>query len=324
MYEAVGTRAQGLGGAFVAVADDATATWWNPAGLATGAYFNAIIERGRTTEPSDPSIPRPIPGGGSRVGAQRQSVDGFVFAVPSLGLSYFRVRTGELRSATSTGVDGADRQDLGAAEFDGRQISISQYGATFGQSLGGHIVLGSTVKLVRASATNGVVSGGNTGLDSLDDLDGDTETKADLDIGAMVSFPRVRLGVAARNIRQPEFTSGDQVGVLKRKVRTGVAWLVGKHGILDGFTASGDADLTRTMTLFGEVRHVAGGAEVWLFGRHLGIRGGLTGNTIGPMRRAVSMGASVAPATGFFIEAARTTGADESLKGWSAALRVSF
>ena len=46
IYETVGTRAQGMGGAFVAVADDATATWWNPAGLATGAYFSTVIERG--------------------------------------------------------------------------------------------------------------------------------------------------------------------------------------------------------------------------------------------------------------------------------------
>src|SRR5437762_12072611 len=41
--EVVGVRAQGMGGAFTAVADDATATWWNPAGLARGAYFNAIV-----------------------------------------------------------------------------------------------------------------------------------------------------------------------------------------------------------------------------------------------------------------------------------------
>ena len=40
IYESVGIRAQGMGGAFVAVADDATATWWNPAGLASGAYFS--------------------------------------------------------------------------------------------------------------------------------------------------------------------------------------------------------------------------------------------------------------------------------------------
>src|SRR5881398_1203079 len=41
-FELVGIRAQGMGGAFVAVADDASATWWNPAGLASGAYFNVL------------------------------------------------------------------------------------------------------------------------------------------------------------------------------------------------------------------------------------------------------------------------------------------
>src|SRR3954463_13304902 len=40
----IGTRAQGMAGAFTAVADDATAAWWNPAGLATGSFFSAIIE----------------------------------------------------------------------------------------------------------------------------------------------------------------------------------------------------------------------------------------------------------------------------------------
>ncbi len=39
IYETVGIRAQGMAGAFVAVADDSTATWWNPAGLATGALL---------------------------------------------------------------------------------------------------------------------------------------------------------------------------------------------------------------------------------------------------------------------------------------------
>ena len=44
MYEIVGTRAQGMAGAFVAVADDATATWWNPAGIATGALLGVSME----------------------------------------------------------------------------------------------------------------------------------------------------------------------------------------------------------------------------------------------------------------------------------------
>ena len=33
----VGTRAAGMGGAFVGVADDASAIYWNPGALATGS-----------------------------------------------------------------------------------------------------------------------------------------------------------------------------------------------------------------------------------------------------------------------------------------------
>ena len=42
LIEDIGIRAQGMAGAFVAVVDDATATWWNPAGLATGAFFSGV------------------------------------------------------------------------------------------------------------------------------------------------------------------------------------------------------------------------------------------------------------------------------------------
>jgi hypothetical protein len=38
--ESVGERAQGMGGAFVAVADDGSATWWNPAALAAGPFVD--------------------------------------------------------------------------------------------------------------------------------------------------------------------------------------------------------------------------------------------------------------------------------------------
>ena len=44
IFESVGTRALGMGGAFVAVADDASAVWWNPAGLIVGQPFGATIE----------------------------------------------------------------------------------------------------------------------------------------------------------------------------------------------------------------------------------------------------------------------------------------
>jgi len=38
----VGARAVGMGGAFVAVADDATAPWWNPAGLVYLPYREVL------------------------------------------------------------------------------------------------------------------------------------------------------------------------------------------------------------------------------------------------------------------------------------------
>ena len=41
----VGTRASGMAGAFVAVADDATAVYWNPAGVATGSSSACVGRR---------------------------------------------------------------------------------------------------------------------------------------------------------------------------------------------------------------------------------------------------------------------------------------
>ena len=42
----VGARARGMGGAFVAVADDASATWWNPAGLPATLIFDGVADVG--------------------------------------------------------------------------------------------------------------------------------------------------------------------------------------------------------------------------------------------------------------------------------------
>jgi hypothetical protein len=42
--ESVGSRAQGMAGAFVAVADDATAPYWNPAGPATAGPAGAVFD----------------------------------------------------------------------------------------------------------------------------------------------------------------------------------------------------------------------------------------------------------------------------------------
>src|SRR6478752_2017533 len=54
----VGVRAAGMGGAFVAVADDATAVHWNPAGLATGSFFSLVIDRNAVNTDEQTLAPR--------------------------------------------------------------------------------------------------------------------------------------------------------------------------------------------------------------------------------------------------------------------------
>jgi hypothetical protein len=313
MFEAVGTRAQGMGGAFVAVADDATASWWNPAGLATGAYLNAVIEKGRTTEPADPE---------ATLDASRTSTGGFAVAFPALGLSYYRLRTSEIAASTVPAADG--RQDPGVTRRVARSLRYSQFGSTVGQSLGQHFVIGSTLKLVRAGQMSGVTLDAGGSLDSVDDFSPPVKTRVGLDVGAMASFPSVRVGFTVRNVHQLNIGSDDEPLRLKRRARAGLAVLTGQHGMLSAVTAAADADLTGTDTAFGRVRHVATGVEAWMFGRHLGLRGGITMNSVGELRPVTSLGASVAPKTGFFVDAAWSDGRDGSLRGWTTSLRVSF
>jgi long-subunit fatty acid transport protein len=85
--DTVGVRASGMGGAFTAVADDATASWWNPAGMAGGAYFNALIEWGAQTEPRSERT-----AAGDPQSASRANTRSFAVAFPALGLSYYRLR----------------------------------------------------------------------------------------------------------------------------------------------------------------------------------------------------------------------------------------
>src|SRR5689334_7691268 len=123
MYETVGVRAQGMGGAFVAVADDATTTWWNPAGLIL-TYFSAVIDQARLDDPADPA-----PGSAQ----SRSETRTFSVAFPALGLSYYRLRISEIAATGSTGAQGALRQDQGVVGSGVRSMVTDQIGATIGQ-----------------------------------------------------------------------------------------------------------------------------------------------------------------------------------------------
>jgi hypothetical protein len=278
--DSVGIRAQGMGGAFTALADDASATWWNPAGLASGAYFNALIEYGR-----------PLDGETDRRGV--------AVAFPALGLSYYRLTVSEIRPSGSTGTSAGGRQDPGTGLV--RSLEVSQFGATVGQSVGGHLVLASTLKLLRAA--------------------GDTE--AGLDIGAIVALGAMRAGVMVRNVREPTFGEGEAAMTLGRQVRAGVAVSsVGRRVV--GATVTADADLRAVATALGDERRIGVGAEIWTPRRSLGLRGGISANTIGERRSAPSAGASLAVGRGVFVDGQITRGSDLLRRGWGADLRLTF
>ena len=61
VFESVGERALGMGGAFVAVADDATAVHWNPAGLVTGPAAGMTIGWGWFQIGNQDAVPLPGP-----------------------------------------------------------------------------------------------------------------------------------------------------------------------------------------------------------------------------------------------------------------------
>jgi hypothetical protein len=313
--DTIGTRAQGMGGAFTAIADDATATWWNPAGLAAGAYFNLILEAGSQQEPA---ADRAVPG-------RRVTSRGFAVAYPALGLSYYRLGVSEIGPTGSTADRAAGRQeDKGAAPIRLRSLRLHQFGVTAGQSLGAHLVVASTVKLVRAGAAAEVRDQTATSLDTADDLSPKAELHAGLDLGAMAKFHAVTLGLMVRNLKESTFDNGPDAFTLTRHARAGLA--VGSTGGSGAaqITVAADADLTRIDGVFGEERRFGVGAEVWTASRRFGFRGGAGGNFVEPVRAAPSGGVSVAIRPGTYMDAHVTWGSDEVRRGWGATFRVTF
>jgi hypothetical protein len=125
-------------------------------------------------------------------------------------------------------------------------------------------------------------------------------------------------------VTTPEFGQGNEHFELKRQARAGVAVLAKSKGMVEALTVAADADLTRTATPFGDVRHVALGGEAWLAKRRVGFRGGVAANTIGERRTTTSTGVSVKTVSVLYIEAARTFGSDQSVRGWSTTARIAF
>lgn len=119
--EPVGVRAAGMGGAFTAVADDATAAYWNPAGLASGAFVGLTVDVNSFG---------------------RAAVPFAGLATPPFGISYFR-------TTSSTAAAATDRN--GAIE----DMSVHHAGATVVQSIGDtSLAVGATLGLVHGNGAN--------------------------------------------------------------------------------------------------------------------------------------------------------------------------
>lgn len=311
MTESIGIRAQGMGGAFTAVADDSTATWWNPGGLAAGAYFNTIIETDR--------LQQPVPDG--PVPAWENTTGGFSAAYPALGLSYYRLKLTGIQPMASTAGGSAGRQDQQSSDIRLQSLVLSQFGATVGQSLGNHLVVASTLKLVHGSVAMEIRPPAEASLDAAADLDGESEWHTGLDIGALARFGRIRLGLMVRNATEITFAEGEQREVvLDRHFRAGVA-LSSRSNLTIVAT---DVDVTTTMLPTGEERRAAAGVETWSKTRRYGFRGGVSLNTLDREQIAVSGGVSAAVRSGTYVDVSATGGSDDSRRGWGFALRVTF
>ena len=311
-FEAVGPRALGMGGAFVAVADDSSATWWNPAGLATGPFLDLAIAR--VSGEADARLP-----------AVRTGLWSFSVATPPLGVSYYRLQITDIRANTPTEPADGGREDR-AAGMGIRSLSVSQFGVTVLHTITTGVSAGATVKYLRGTsrvrAPEAVDSpfGLSDLLDQGDDLSGGAgRGTMDIDLGVLATIGAVRLGATARNLREPRF--GDSR--LSRQVRVGVAFDGAAAGTMP-LMASMDVDLRRYATATGDRRVIAIGGEHWMRPGRVALRGGARFNTVGEQDRTVSAGASVAARAGLFVEGFAAVGSETSERGWGVAARVSF
>ena len=254
-FGGIGTRAEGMGGAFVAVADDATALYWNPAGLATGATFDFQVSGGLT--------PVPVPG------SDPNGTNFFIgAAMPVLGIELLPHSYSS--SAHLTDKTG-DREGCRSV-FSRPQTS----GVTVVQTIVPNVVIGTTARLVR---------GGIEGFRS--------RTTARLRCwghGAGGERPSRNHRPEPQSARVSKRRRGRSK--MRRQVRAGAALAPRSlpSGVHGPFSLAIDADLVKTPSATGDVRMAAIGGEYWIGQGRLGARGGVRWNTLDTAHRAISGG----------------------------------
>lgn len=310
----------------MAVADDATAVYWNPAGLANAGVVDACLQRTASEAPLGQGQ-MPADAGGWRAAT---TFSGFAF--PSLGVSYLRTRVQRAFAPTAEPNDSRQIDRPGMASVS--SLATDQVGVTLLQTLLSNLVAGTTLKLVRGSFATGTAPSASlsASLDQAGGLSGTAATRLDLDVGVLGFVGPMRFGLTAHNLRQPDFgPAGDTSGAgrLRRQVRVGLALTPGfvvnrTAASRPSLTIAVDADLTRSVTPTGDARHVAAGVEGWLLGRRLGVRGGVRANTLGERRPMATAGASIGLRDGLLVEGEFARGGEAAEQQWSVGGRVTF
>jgi hypothetical protein len=304
-FESVGTRAAGMGGAFVAVANDASAVYWNPAGLASGSFFSAVLDGslGEARVPEDP-----------RADSSRSAL--FAFAIPALGVSYYRLQAVQLTPGPAAGLA------TGAAA----RLSTHHVGVTLVQSLTDAIAVGTTLKFVHGGAGVGSVAGVSVDrmLDEADRIDTEGGNAFDADIGIVAAYGRWRAGLTVRNVAEPEFElAGGGDGLkLGRATRAGVAFQAAPAVVL-----AADIDVERVETGLGERRGFAAGTEITVFPRlvaRAGVNLNVAGDQPGGRAPAFSAGGSYAAWGSLLVDVQGTFGGESASRGWGLAARFVF
>ena len=315
--ETVGERALGMGGAFVAVADDSSGTWWNPAALATGPFVDLSAAWARTEQRH----------GGTPVA--RGTVTAMALSTPPLGLSYYRFSITDIQPSGPIETSPENRQGGRAGVV--RSLRVHDVGVTLLTSIFSGVHVGTTLKFLVGQVdhtTGGIQLAPGALLDLGDDAPGgESQAQFDADIGALAVTGPWRVGGVVRNLRAAEFDDGAGLVSMRlpRQARVGVAY----DGALrrtnaSPWVVSADVDVVRYTTGTGDRRVIAAGAERWLFSERLGIRGGGRFNQVGDKQRSATAGVSAAIRPGTLVEAHVVAGGSDDERGWGVAARVSF
>jgi hypothetical protein len=259
----LGARAAGMGGAYTGVADDHTAFYWNPAGIAFGSFLSAGVYHGHDDSERD-----------GRSFEDRATGFSLRYTFMGVALTDFR------RTAASANASASPAEAHGRRRVDDRGLD------TFDVA----------VSLLQSLPVDNLVVAGNLHYLSGTTTVGDAEAESsswDVDLGVMYEPTlSMRIGVMLSHLREARFVvpDDDERLRLERHARAGVSF-----ELPQSLRVAFDVDLSTQGPADDGWREVALGAEKGLFDRRVHVRGGVraeVGSDLGT-RPAIAVGAGV-------------------------------